>query len=457
MFSLSNRFIKKNFYFFTLFSAHLIIPFPSMAGGLSLNDQSASASGVSNAGMVASPSDASTVYFNPAGMSRFSGTNISFGNILLEIDARGRDSQTKATRADGQPVSGSGGGDHVKPALVPNAYITHEVNNWLDIGVGMFVPYGLGFDYDNNFAGRFIGDEVELVSVGLSPSIAINDGNGFSMAGGVNILYADAEQKSAVDFSGVELQFGLPPGSLEDGEARINGDDVALEFTFGILWQASSQTALGFSARSGTEFNLKGDGTIDGFPRASGGSLAQVTVSEPIVVPIKIPMSLSFGISHGLSEKLELRAGATWAKWSEASALTVLSRADIPVAFPAAAPPSDQVRYWKDTWQWRIGAIWQYSPTMALKSGYAFDEAPATTETRSPVTPFDDSHQISVGAQFKDIMGEWVVDLFVSRVIYEGDISIDYSPTDPAQGQTSFESEYDVVPWSAGFQLSRRF
>ncbi|MBJ7274934.1 outer membrane protein transport protein [Marinobacter salarius] len=139
-----------------LLSPLTILPLISVAGGLTLNDQRASAFGVSNAGSVANPEDASIVFFNPAGMSQLSGTNASFGNILFEIDAAGRDTRTSATRANGRPVAGDGGGDHVDLFVVPNAYIAHEVNDWLDVGMGMFVPYGLGLDYDSSFAGRFI-------------------------------------------------------------------------------------------------------------------------------------------------------------------------------------------------------------------------------------------------------------------------------------------------------------
>lgn len=432
-------------------------PCVTFAAGLSNSDQSASTSAVSNAGSVANPENASTIFFNPAGMSRLSGTNLSLGAILFEIDAVGGDSETSATRANGDPVVGDGGGDHVDTFAVPNAYLTHEVNDWLDVGLGVYVPYGLGFDYGEAFAGRFIGDEIELVSYGVSPSFSVNSGEGFSLGGSINVLYADAEQRSPVDFSGIESRFSLPPGTFNDGHATLVGDDVALEFTVGALWQATPETSLGFSARTGTEFNLKGTGTITNFPTLSASGLSQTTVTEQIEVPITIPQSLSVGVAHQWNDALKLLAGATWAKWSDASALTVVSREPSPVAFPAEQPPEDQVQNWKDTWQWRVGAIWQATSTWSFKAGYLFDESPVTLETRSPLTPFDDYHQLSLGAQIRDLAGDWTVDMSVARVFYEGDISIDYAATDPAQGQTSFKSEYDVVPWTVGLQLSKEF
>ncbi|MDO6824801.1 OmpP1/FadL family transporter [Marinobacter sp. 1_MG-2023] len=442
---------------YSLLLALFAAPSLSWAGGLTLADQSAGASGTSNAGAAANPQDATTVYFNPAGMSRLSGTNVSAGLLLMDIDALGRDDATRATRADGRPVPGDGGGDHVGTIVVPNAYVTHEVNDWVDIGMGLFVPYGLGLDYEDGFAGRYLVDRIDLVSVGLSPSIAFNDGNGFSIGFGVNVLYASAEQENSVDYSGLEARFGLPAGTLEDGKVSLEGDDVALEFTFGMMFDLTPDTTLGFSGRTGTEFELQGKGTLSNAPQLSASGLVQTDVTERVQVPIQVPESLSIDIAHQLNPDWQLLAGATWAKWSRAAALSVVSRESTPVAFPAADDVTEEPQSWKDTWQWRLGAIWQATPRWALKAGYLFDESPVTLATRSPATPFEDYHQVSVGAQFQNPGNGWTVDMFVARVFYEGDISIDYKATDPAQGQTGFQSEYDIIPWNLGLQLSQSF
>src|SRR6056297_1160288 len=135
MYSSSSRFVKE---FCSICILAVLAPATAFSGGLYNRDQSASASGASNAGSVANPENASTIFFNPAGMSRLSGTNISLGAIVFEIDAVGRDSQTSATRANGDPVVGDGGGDHVGTIAVPNAYLAHEVNDWLDVGLGFY-------------------------------------------------------------------------------------------------------------------------------------------------------------------------------------------------------------------------------------------------------------------------------------------------------------------------------
>ena len=79
--------------------AAVAAPATVMAGGFSLNEQGASQMGVANAGAAANPENATTVFFNPAGMSQLSGTNISFGAAVLDIDAEAKTSSITATGA----------------------------------------------------------------------------------------------------------------------------------------------------------------------------------------------------------------------------------------------------------------------------------------------------------------------------------------------------------------------
>ena len=124
--------------------AAVAAPATVMAGGFSLNEQSASQMGVANAGAAANPENATTVFFNPAGMSQLSGTNISFGAAVLDIDAEAK--SASARNFFGEDVPGSKGGDIADLAVLPNFYLTHEVNDSIDVGFGIHAPYGLAAD-----------------------------------------------------------------------------------------------------------------------------------------------------------------------------------------------------------------------------------------------------------------------------------------------------------------------
>ncbi len=131
--------------------AAVAAPASVLAGGFSLNEKSASAMGVANAGSAANPENATTVFFNPAGMSQLKGTNISFGAAVVDINAEAKRGSTSATNTLGGPVQGTTGGNIADPAILPNFFMTHEVNESIDVGFGIHAPYGLAADYDDDF------------------------------------------------------------------------------------------------------------------------------------------------------------------------------------------------------------------------------------------------------------------------------------------------------------------
>lgn len=446
-------------------------PASVLAGGFSLNEQSASAMGVANAGTAANPENATTVFFNPAGMSQLSGTNLSFGAAVLDIDAELREGTGSAFRDDGRSVDGGTGGDIADPAVLPNLYMTREINSWLDVGFGLHAPYGLAADYDDDFKGRFFADETELTAIAFSPSIAVNDGNGLSIGAGVNVIYAEGKLTKFQDYSGNEARFGQPPGTFEDGYADVEGDDVAVTFALGMLWEYSEWTQFGISAQTGAELNLDGDAEISNLPQGSLGSggveFNQSTVTEKATVPLEIPESITFGARHRLTDTVTLLAGATWAKWSRFEALDIVSREDNgPVSSQAGPGLGDDSliahvsENWKDTWQANVGAIWQATPEWALKAGYAWDESPVNDDFRTARIPSGDREWLTLGAQYANARSGWTIDVAAGVLLFD-DQDVDeqnYNVNDePLPGAARFQGTYELDAWSAGVQFSKSF
>ncbi|PXX88953.1 aromatic hydrocarbon degradation protein [Marinobacter vulgaris] len=456
---------KSNLYTAIRFATFAAAAAPAslLAGGFSLNEQSASAMGVANAGTAANPENATTVFFNPAGMSQLSGTNISFGAAVLDIDAELKEGTGSAVRDDGRPVTGGNGGDIAEPAVLPNFYLTREVNDWLDVGFGIHAPYGLAADYDDDFKGRFFADETELTAIAFSPSIAVNDGNGFSMGAGVNVIYAEGKLTKFQDYS----RFG----ALKDGYADVEGDDVALTFAFGMLWELSEQTQFGISAQTGAELELEGEAEIRGFPQINqssvGQQIVQSTVTEKAMVPLEIPESITFGARHRLTGSVTLLAGATWAKWSRFEALDIVSREDDGPVSSRTGPnlgDDDLISHvsenWQDTWQANVGAIWQATPEWAFKTGYAWDESPVNDDFRTARIPSGDREWLTLGAQYADARSGWTVDVAAGVLLFDDEEVNEQNydvNDDPLPGAARFQGTYELDAWSAGVQVSKSF
>lgn len=447
---------------------------PVLAGGFALNEQSASAMGVANAGAAANPENATTVFFNPAGMSQLSGTNLSFGAAVLDIDAElDRDSASALTAA-GNPVSGESGGDFAPFAILPNIYLTHELNDSVDVGFGLHAPYGLKADYDNDFVGRYFADKTELTAIAFSPSIALNDGNGFSLGFGVNLLYAEGRLAKFQDYSANYAQaqsLGYSGPAFEEGYVDIEGDDVAVTFSVGLLWEVSERTQFGLSAQSGTELELEGDATLTNVPQAAltagGLDFSFATLSEKVVVPLEIPESITVGARHRLTDDITLLAGATWAKWSRFVALDVVSREENGAISALGGPKYGDPSYvghvsenWRDTWQANVGVIWQATPAWALKAGYAYDQSPVNERFRTARIPSDDRQWLTLGTQYRDVQSGWTVDVAGGVLLFD-DVDVDereYTIDDePVANAANFTGTYELNAWGASVQVSKAF
>ena len=399
--------------------AALAAPASTLAGGFSLNEQSASAMGTANAGAAANPENATTVLFNPAGMSQLSGTNISFGAAVLDIDAEAKESSIRTSRNNpAVPVSpASNGGDIADPAVLPNFYLSHEINRSIDVGFGVHAPDGLAADYESDFAGRFFADKTELTAIAFTPSISLNNGQGLSMGVGLNILYAEGRLSRYQDIS---AQVGAPALALEEPYADAEGDDVGMTFRVGFLYELTRATQIGLTLQTGTELELEGDLDIPGITNPANPMGPTMSASENIKVPLAIPESATLGVRHSLTDDVTLLAGATYARWSRFEELDIVSTeagGAISGSPPAGAVISPVTEQWKNSWQVNAGAIWQASPEWALKAGYAWDESPVDQYVTARI-PSSDRHWLTLGAQWADAQSGWTVDVALGTPLF---------------------------------------
>ncbi|WP_375171721.1 OmpP1/FadL family transporter [Marinobacter sp.] len=442
--------------------ALLSAPASLLAGGFTLNEQSASAMGAANAGAAANPENATTVLFNPAGMSQLSGTNISFGASVLDIDAEAKRDSIDTTRQDPTvPVQpASNGGDIADPAVLPNFYLTHEVNDSVDVGFGIHAPYGLAADYDNDFAGRFFADKTELTAIAFTPSIAVSNGSGLSMGAGLNIIYAEGRLSRYQDLSGTA---GAAALALPEPYADIEGDDVGVTFRVGFLYELSNRTQFGLTAQTGTELNLKGDAEISNTP-VPPTFTQTTTLNEKVRVPLAIPESITFGARHRLTDTVTVLAGATYAKWGRFEELDIISReanGEVTRSPEPGAYLTHITERWKNTWQFNLGGIWQASPEWAFKAGYAWDESPVDQYVTARI-PSEDRHWLTLGTQWRDLRNGWTVDAAVGTLIFADDAEVNdreythQNPTEPATA-ANYRGSYELSAWSASVQVSKAF
>ncbi len=370
------------------------------AGGFALIEQSASQMGEAFAGGSAIAEDATTIYFNPAGLTRIPQQFVA-GAHLVNTQAK---FDGTAYALDGiTPTSGGNGGDAGGPGGVPNLYYALPVNSTTFFGLGINAPFGLQTGYDDHWKGRYLAVDSHVATVNVNPSVAFRINDDFSLGAGINAQYIEAKLTQQVDYG--SICFGVAPPATcaglgllpqqADGLAKVRGDDWSMGINAGLLFQATEHTRIGFAYRSKVQHELKGRARFDDAPAAivtaSGG---RFTASD-IRASLELPQTFSLSVYHDVSDALALMADATLTDWSSFQELRI--KYDNP-----AQPDSTVYESWNDTLRYSVGANWRTSGNLLLRAGVAYDETPIPNRAhRTPRIPGEDRLWTSLGFNYR--------------------------------------------------------
>jgi long-chain fatty acid transport protein len=379
----------------------------AQAAGFQLFEQSVSGLGTSFASTAAAE-DASTVWWNPAGMSYLSGGNFTLGGHIIKPTAKfkNQDSRTLLPLPNGLPMSGGNGGDAGGIALLPNLYYTHSLTDRFSLGIGVNAPFGLTTEYDDDWVGRYHALKSALTVININPAVSWKINDSFSVGGGINLQYAKAELGSAVDFSTVCLarvpaatcasQGLATPGNVaRDGKATVEGDNWGYGFNLGLMWQIVPSTRIGLAYRSSVSQDLEGDIKYKNVP-ALFTAIPQLNAAfsnTDAKAGVDLPESVSLGLHSQIDESWAVMADLTWTKWSRFEELRV--------KFDSGAPDSVTTEKWDNSYRVAVGGSYKPTSAWTLRAGVAYDKSPVPDEFRTPRIPDQDRTWLSFGANWK--------------------------------------------------------
>jgi long-chain fatty acid transport protein len=362
-------------------NAFVTFPSAGLAAGFALIEQSVSGLGNSFAGASSISEDATTVYFNPAGMTQLSGNSFSFALHAVTPSAKFTDENSTA--------SGGNGGDAGATETVPNIYFVTDISEKTKFGIGINAPFGLSTEYEADWVGRYHAVKSELMSLNINPAIAFEINKAWSFGFGANFMYIDADLTNALNFSAL---------GLEDGFSSITGDSLGVGYNFGVLFAPTQDAKLGFSYRSKVKHKLEGRAD---FTLPSGADSIP-TVPLPTIFAdtnawanVNLPESYAFSGYTKLSNRWALMGEITHTRWSRYQELVIETENPF---LPAIVDENK----WKNSYRYAVGANYMPNEQFTARVGFAFDEGAApNAEYRSPRVPDHDRTWISLGMGYK--------------------------------------------------------
>lgn len=349
------------------------------AAGFQLTEQSALALGRAYAGVGVDGTDISGVYYNPATMTLHKGTKAQLGavGVGLNLDYAGDD----GTDANGRN----------KAEIVPHGFFTHQINDTVWFGMGITVPFGMGTEYDENWAHNERGVSANIITVDFNPNVAWKINEKFSIGAGVSLQYAkaDLKKKSSVGpFSTI---------------SEIDADSTAWGWNVGMMWTPVENLRVGLSYRSNIVHDAEGDLTLDGFSVNLGdaGTINVPTQTNDGFATVEAPAWAMLNIAWDVNDLLSLYGTFRWADWSSFDELEIEGSATLPMMGPL--PVKSVVKNnWKDTYLFSVGADLRMTDFWTLRGGVAYETSPIKNpEYRTAIIPDADRWWFAVGSSFK--------------------------------------------------------
>jgi long-chain fatty acid transport protein len=380
------------------------------AAGFQIFEQSVKGLGYAFAGNAASAEDASTIFFNPAGLSEV-GTQLNAGAHLIipSTQFNNQGSFLNPAVTGGTPVPGSlmggNGNDPGETAVVPNLYASYAINDKWFVGIGVNAPYGLKTEYTNGWVGRYHAVKSELKTININPAAAYKLNDMVTVGVGLSAVYADAQLTNAFDQSTACLgatmspaacaAVGLAtPGSLAtDAVVDLdNATDWDFGFNGGVLIQPGPGSRIGVHYRSPVNLSVTGDAKYSNVNRffTSAGLLRNQRASATVT----LPQTFAVSIQQAITEKWAVLADVTWTDWSSFSSLVI--NFTVPTQ-PATIQPEN----WEDTLRYSLGFSYKPMTPLTLRIGGAWDESPVPDAFRTPRIPDADRWWIAFGASYE--------------------------------------------------------
>ncbi len=438
--------------FVLLAAATVLLPRDAGAGGFVLYEFGAWGTGTCGA-QGAVGLDASTLFLNPAAMTRLDGTQFSLGASIIKpfgsYEATGQDRAGKkfsvpfgpdGARRDVLVSDGTHSVDQ-EPALYtpPHFYVTHRIGEVLGLGFAFNTPYGLGVDWPRDWDGRYLIKKVNLETFVFNPNIALDLGAllglqvagkplHVSLAAGYMYAYSRAFIDRNIDFRGAGASFvysePYPVDEADlDGRVTMDGSGTGHSFNLALQVELPEVFALGAGYRHGFTIDYSGDATFTVPDWMTADRIAFTGRSFPPssgAVSMNMPKLYNFGIALLAIPKLRLEADLYLEDWTTYESLTFDWGCNDD-ATPCNIPEEEMRKDWEFNYQISLGAEYTLDSGLGLRVGYGHVGTPVPKDTYDPMLPDGERDLFTLGAGYP--IGNFRVDAGYMLALWEGEKS----------------------------------
>ncbi|MCW1147186.1 OmpP1/FadL family transporter [Flavobacterium lacisediminis] len=346
----------------------------AFAGGYRVSIQGQKQLAMGHTG-VAVVNSAEVAFFNPAGMAFLDKKfNLSVGVSGLFAETKFQNSQYNweaSTQNVGTPF---------------NIYATYRLNDWFTAGLAVYTPYGSSVEWDQDWEGAHLVNNIDLKAIFFQPSISVRVGEHFSFGGGPILAMGGVNFNRNLATNPLLSVDGQPADVTLDAQG-IN----AWGYTAGIMFNPTDKLRLGMNYRSEIIMEARGgDANFNDIPDfASTDPRFQ---DQKFDADLPLPAEFTVGLSYQVTDKWMLAFDYNRAMWSVYEALTVNFENGTSSVNP---------RNYQNSSTYRVGTQYKANDKFTFRAGWYFDESPVQDGYFAPETPRNDSMGYTGGLTYQ--------------------------------------------------------
>jgi long-chain fatty acid transport protein len=369
----------------------------TIAAAFQLWEQDGATVGNYHAGRAAEAADASTAFYNPAGLVRIKNQQIVIGivPIMTAFKFHGTVNTTTAdathTTHDVSTVVEGGTFN-----AVPNLNYAAPLSSWAVFGFSVVAPFGLNINYGYSTNMRYALTQASLRVIDVSPSIGIAVTNKFSIGAGIDLERARGEFDSVATIP----NFGIP-GSTDTQSINV-GYSNGLGYHLGIMYQFTSSTRIGLSYQSKVNHHLRGNSRFTGqlANSTSGGTQSNNNLSTNI----HLPPTTAISLFHIINPIWDVMGTVQYTQWNVISEVVLKNVSGATGAIPPVEDNTIVVivpQHYHNTWNYSVGANYHVNDKWIVRGGIGYDETPSNDAYRNVILPDSSRIAIALGVHYQ--------------------------------------------------------
>lgn len=350
----------------------------AQAGGLMLYEVGTADVGLAAAGYAARAQDASTVFSNPAGMTRLEGTQLTLGAQALYGDL-------KFSPGSGTNTSGGDGGTLVGWFPGGGVFYTYSISRNLKVGFAATGNFGLAEKYDADWVGRYYVQETTLLGVSLLPSIAYKVNDNLSLGASLNAMYGVLKYQVAVNTL----------SASPDGQLKLDDNKWGYGINLGMLYEVNPRTRFGLTYNSEVKLDFSAPAEFSGL---RGGVVENALrnrglLNAKIDLGVKVPQGVMGSVYHEIDDRWAVLGNVGWQQWSK------FGKADVGINDVNNPKSLTTDLNYKDTWHVALGGQYRYSAPWTVNFGVAYDSEYQDSSNVAPALTTNDAWRFGLGLQ----------------------------------------------------------